>query len=554
MTNLPKPKVSVLMPVYKTPESYLREAVESILVQTYTNFEFLILDDCPENPVEDIIKTYHDKRIKYFKNKKNMGISLSRNKLINLSKGEYLAVMDHDDIALSERFEKEVSFLDSHPDVGVVGTWYERFPNKKIKKKFIVNSQIERDLMFNCSILHPSAMLRKSVLVQNNIQYEAKFTPAEDYALWCRLIGKTKFANIPEVLQKYRDYPNNTSKTQASKMKEASYRLHQILQKEHPDLMKQAQTIDKQTLKFFGIPIIQKIKIGGISKYKILGFFNFKKQDPILMQDTSAFPIYIISFNRLSYLKQMIEMLEKYHLYNIHIIDNASSYPPLLKYLQKTPYKVHYMKKNYGHMVFFEAPEFQSVRENEYYVLTDPDVSITENCPSDFMDYFYQILQQYPKFNKVGFSLKLDDIGDKTEYQKTLKRWEKLFYKNKMNLFKPYLYNSSIDTTFALYRPKKLWKSKSFYKAIRVGFPYETRHLPWYKDDTELSKEDKFYIGKDIGSGNWNGESHVEDIKDLLKSKSPEHFGEYLFSIKLQRRRVIIRFLGLKFSIKKFFS
>ena len=82
-------------------------------------------------------------------------------------------------------------------------------------------------------------------------------------------------------------------------------------------------------------------------------------------------------------------MLEKYGLRNIHIIDNASTYPPMLEYLKQTPYTVHYMQRNQGHMVFFSDDEFKSVRENEYYVLTDPDIIAIEDCPSDFMDYFY---------------------------------------------------------------------------------------------------------------------------------------------------------------------
>ena len=368
MTNSLKPKISVLMPVYQTPETYLREAIESILAQSYTDFEFLILDDCPEKSVEYIVKTYVDKRIKYLKNTQNIGISASRNKLIDLSRGEYLAVMDHDDIALPERFKKEVAFLDSHPDVGVVGTWYERFPNKKIKKTYITNSQIEHNLMYACSILHPSSMIRKSTLISNNIRYEAEFTPAEDYVLWCRLIGKTKFANIPEVLQKYRDYPNNSSKMKAAEMKEATNRIRIWLQQTHARLIKEVTSTDRQSFKILGLPIIKYERCGGMEVYKILNFIKIRKRVPMIMQDTSQIPIYIISFNRLSYLRQMIETLEKYQLYNIHIVDNASTYPALVEYLRKTHYKVHRMDKNYGHMVFFEAPEFQDVRENQYYV------------------------------------------------------------------------------------------------------------------------------------------------------------------------------------------
>ena len=92
------PKISVLMPVYKTPEAYLKAAIESILAQTFGDFEFLILDDCPQDDRQKIVESYGDKRIKYIKNPQNMGISAARNKLIDLAKGEYLAVFDHDDI------------------------------------------------------------------------------------------------------------------------------------------------------------------------------------------------------------------------------------------------------------------------------------------------------------------------------------------------------------------------------------------------------------------------------------------------------------------------
>ena len=543
------PKVSVLMPVYKTPEQYLREAIESILNQTFIDFEFLILDDYPDEPVEKIVKSYHDKRIKYAKNRKNLGIAESRNKLVDMSRGEYLAIMDHDDIALSERLAKEVSFLDSHPKIGVVGTWYERFPNTKIKKRYIINSQIERDLMYNCSILHPSAMIRKSVLFENNIRYEAEFSPAEDYTLWVRLIGKTKFANIPEVLQKYRDYANNTSKIQSAKMKVSRKKVHQLAERLHPKLMN--ANYNNQNLCFCGLPIIKRKNRGCIIKYTYFGLIKYTSQEPIMTFDASDLPIYIINFNRLSYLKQMIAALEKYGLHNIHIIDNVSTYPPMVEYLKRTPYKVHYMEHNYGHMVFFSADKFKYVRENEYYVLTDPDVIPVEECPCDFMDYFYQMLQKYPKFNKVGFSLKTDDIDDSSEAKQLLKKWEKVFYKHRLNYFMPYLYNSALDTTFAMYRPQKNWKNKSFYNAIRVGAPYEARHLPWYKDLSVLSEEDRFYNQTDCGSGNWNSTYTLSRIREFLLSKGVDYWWENIFSIKKSYRRTIIRILGIKITFNR---
>jgi len=541
------PKVSVLMAVYRTPEEYLRPALESILNQTFTDFELLILDDCPQQPVEAIVKSYSDERIKYYQNPQNLGISQTRNKLIDLAKGEYLAVMDHDDISLPERLEKEVQFLDSHPAVGVVGCWYERFPQKKIKQKYVLNSQIERDLMYNCSVLHPSAMIRKSVLQKNNLRYEEEFSPAEDYALWCRLLGKTQFANIPEVLFRYRDYNGNTSKIQAVKMKKASKKIHNILEKQHTSLMSQASKT--WIFKILGLPIIKQQRKGGTIKYTWFGLFKTTKQEPILMPFANNLPIYIICYNRLTYLKEMIAWLESNNLRNIHIIDNCSTYPPLLKYLQNTPYTVHKMTENLGHMVFFKADEFETVRENEYYVLTDPDVIATKDCPPDFMGYFYNILQQYPQYNKVGFSLKTDDIPD-AESKKLYTAWEKQFYKRKLTLFPPYLYDSSLDTTFAMYRPQKDWLTDNFYKAVRTGFPYQARHLPWYKDLNNLNEEDKYYSQTDCGSGNYNDKAGIERVKEYLISKPAEHWWENIFSLKSSERRSVVRILGIKFTVK----
>ncbi|WP_418765953.1 glycosyltransferase family 2 protein, partial [Mailhella sp.] len=117
------PRISVLMPVYNTRPEHLREAMDSILSQTFTDFEFLILNDCSTDPqVETVVKSYTDPRIVYAVNERNLGISGARNRLLDMAQGEYLAVMDHDDIALPTRFEKQVAFLDAHPEIGIVGS------------------------------------------------------------------------------------------------------------------------------------------------------------------------------------------------------------------------------------------------------------------------------------------------------------------------------------------------------------------------------------------------------------------------------------------------
>ena len=263
MKGMPMPKVSVLMPVYKTKEEYLRAAIESILTQTFTDFEFLILDDCPEDDRGAVVRSYKDKRIKYFKNNKNLGISASRNKLINMAKGEYLAVFDHDDISLPERLTREAAYLDEHPETGVVASQVKNIIKQHASKNPADDADIKLALMRNCVIPHPASMIRKSVLTENNIYYEERFSPAEDYALWCRLIPYTKFHNLDEVLFWYRDHQENTSHKQNNKMKNATYAIWAFVKTANPLLYEEFLLKAKQTIRIrlFGfIPFLSIIK------------------------------------------------------------------------------------------------------------------------------------------------------------------------------------------------------------------------------------------------------------------------------------------------------
>ena len=231
------PKISVLIPTYNTRGEYLREAIESVLRQTFADFEFIILDDCSPDPnVEKVVKSYADPRIRFYKNEQNLGISKMRNKLIELAAGEYLAVMDHDDVSLPERFEKEAAYLDANPDVGIVSCKAEKFPHGGLTKNPENDKDIKLAMMRSCPITHSACMIRKSVLTDNGIRYEEEFSPSEDYALYVRLMKVTKFHNLPEVLFRYRWHATNTSKTQADKMERATFALQSILKTENPAL------------------------------------------------------------------------------------------------------------------------------------------------------------------------------------------------------------------------------------------------------------------------------------------------------------------------------
>lgn len=205
------PKVSVLMSVYDG-DRFLRESIESILSQTFTDFEFIIVNDASTDKTADILKAYsfRDPRIKIITNKTNLGLTKSLNIGIKESTGEYIARMDSDDISLPERIEKQVKFLDENKDHGVVGAlvyaidetgkridgfknWIHEIDNKTIQKKLIKRNVV----------VHPLAVVRKSTLDLVG-GYDESFRYAQDYDLWFRIAMISKIHNLPEFLMNYR--------------------------------------------------------------------------------------------------------------------------------------------------------------------------------------------------------------------------------------------------------------------------------------------------------------------------------------------------------------
>ncbi|MDR0677446.1 MAG: glycosyltransferase [Holosporaceae bacterium] len=254
------PKVSVLMPVYNTQENHLKEAIDSILSQTYNDFEFIILDDCStDTKVEEIIRSYLDKRIIFLKNDVNLGISESRNKLIEISRGEYLAIMDHDDISLPDRFKEQVNFLEKKLDVGLVSCDVKVIGSSPIWKT--PENNIESQLLMDCCICHSASMIRKSVLIDYNIKYNGAYTPAEDYALFCDLIGKTKFYNIRKVLFHYRNHKKNTTHLFNDRMGKMAAIIKNETRKKFPDLWELIKTRASKTsrIKLFGVFPLLKV-------------------------------------------------------------------------------------------------------------------------------------------------------------------------------------------------------------------------------------------------------------------------------------------------------
>ena len=214
------------MPVYNTKEEYLRASIESILNQTFTDFEFIIVNDGSTNNAEEVILSYKDNRIKYVK-QENQGIVGALNNAWSKASGKYIARMDSDDIAYPERFAKQVNFLEENPEYSLVGSWAKIIPSKNIIK---LPQDIKiMDLLADCMFIHPSIMFNKADFEKFNLQYETGFEYAEDYCLYANAVKHLKMTNLQEVLLDYRVYPENSSSKNRDVRIRSSFKVQDLI-------------------------------------------------------------------------------------------------------------------------------------------------------------------------------------------------------------------------------------------------------------------------------------------------------------------------------------
>ncbi|MEX2160731.1 MAG: glycosyltransferase [Anaerolineales bacterium] len=199
------PKITVLMAVHNGMP-YLPEAVDSILRQTFNDFEFLIIDDASTDGSKTFLLSRQDTRIRLVFNRHHLGLSKSLNKGLDLASAKYVARMDHDDISLPDRLGRQKAFLDANPQIAVLGTWARTFgpQRKQIWRYPIRDSEIRSELVFNSPLVHSSVMLRRSTFNRHHLRYDEKVKRAQDYELWTRAAPSVQFANLPYVLLNYR--------------------------------------------------------------------------------------------------------------------------------------------------------------------------------------------------------------------------------------------------------------------------------------------------------------------------------------------------------------
>lgn len=207
MNSIEYPEVTVLMSVYKPKEEYLRFAIESILSQSFSNFEFLIIIDGIDKNVLSIVESYSDTRINIHQNKENIGLTKSLNIGLKIAKGKYIARMDADDISLKNRLEKQYKYMEKNKEIAVVGSYAKNIGQKGLTRQLHSSDSDVlkiRMMFYNAGIIHPTAFIRKEFIHKYNITYDETIKKSQDYAFWMEVLNYGEIKLIPEILLHYR--------------------------------------------------------------------------------------------------------------------------------------------------------------------------------------------------------------------------------------------------------------------------------------------------------------------------------------------------------------
>jgi glycosyltransferase involved in cell wall biosynthesis len=217
------PAVSIILPAYNC-EKYIGKAIQSVLLQTFTDLELIIINDGSTDNTEELIQSFNDRRIVYIKNNKNEGLIYSLNRAIALAHGKYIARMDADDISKPERLAKQRSFLDQHADITVVACTIE-FINEKeeitgvwdLDRQTITPGQIKKAILKQNCIAHPTVMIRSKIIKE--LKYKPYQKNIEDYDLWLRMLSRGyKIAKLDEPLLLYRIHENSITSVHLKKV------------------------------------------------------------------------------------------------------------------------------------------------------------------------------------------------------------------------------------------------------------------------------------------------------------------------------------------------
>ena len=267
------PLVSVLIPVYNS-EKYIGETIDSVLEQTFPDFELLLLDDGSEDKTAEIISGYTDERIKYILCPHDFINTLNRG--IDLAKGKYIALLDHDDLMMPDRLKMQYKYMEGNLRVAVCGGYMQSFGMySRVMRVPLSYRNVLKAMVFDCPVMNPTGFIRKSFLVEHGLRYSQGYSFAADLKLWTDIARVGEIVNLPEILTRYRTYPEQTSRKCQAEMDEAADRIHLDMVEYFLDLVKEDSVYYPILMDNF-LPALDKLGESGFFSSRTLLYFLYE--------------------------------------------------------------------------------------------------------------------------------------------------------------------------------------------------------------------------------------------------------------------------------------
>ncbi|MDR3058175.1 MAG: glycosyltransferase [Prevotella sp.] len=505
-------KLSIITINYNN-SSGLRDTIQSIISQSYADFEYLVIDGNSTDGSKEIIEEYSDK-INYWVSEPDSGIYNAMNKGIKKATGDYLLFINSGDTLYDNEVLAKVFINNPDQDL-VYGDLYRIFPDGKTDIAAMPD-HVDINHMFVATLCHPVTFIKRNLFQEYGL-YREDLKIVSDWAFFFKLIvfGRVSQLHLPIVITAFKmDGISSTSENQKIIVAETqkvikesfSYELLDIYEKHskyYNFYNKKIFKIGRKIRNVINCIIHKEDRENYIYNHRINALISLinktvrnQKKDPLTI------PVIIINYNRLSDLKTLINfLLERKHK-NIVIVDNASTYPPLLEYYNEMEkiVTIERMEDNYGHLVFWKNENLYNKYAKGYHIITDADIIPNKNLPKDYIKQLIDILDKNRDVTKVGFALKIDDIPDYFQQKLKVLDWEKKHWENPMGND---LYRNELDTTFAIYPPHYTYDLLNFYFAIRVAGDFIAQHNGWYIDNQNLTEEEEYYFKTASDSNSW---------------------------------------------------
>lgn len=502
----------------------LERTIRSVISQTYTDIEYIIVDGGSTDGSIELIKNY-ESEISYWVSEKDSGVYNAMNKGIKVAKGEFLLFLNSGDYLCNEHVINKLLAKGGEEADLIYGNLERAFPDgRKDVAKMPASITVER--MMNGTLCHPVTLIKRQLFKRYGL-YDENLKIVADWAFFLKAIvlghARGHYVDVNVAVFSMDGVSSWVSSTPLIK-KEKEWVMENYLSPALINFIKEKQYLEYYHKQYKITPINNFLKKGkaGLKKAflpaskvtkkisnvkrSFLTNLQIKAYKKKFQAECFNIPIIINNRNHLTYLKRLITSLEKRGYKNIFVIDNNSDFPPLLEYYEKIPYKVFLLDKNVGFCALWDTYVFNQFRD-QFYVYTDSDIEIIEECPDDFMVVMHYLLNKYRKLGKVGFSLLTDDLPEHFSNRKEVIEWEAQFQVEKIEKL---AYAAPVDTTFALYQPNCFGTSFAL-KGARTSFPYAARHLPWYENTRELTNEQVYYYQNAKAISHWSKKIKVAD-------------------------------------------